>query len=400
MPTGQEGLDETKYTLIEHLSELRGRLVKAVLAIFLTTGVALYFASDLLDYAVAPLAKVLRDRNRVETVLIHNDDKRADEIEKRLLRIEQVSYQGRMKSLDEVHQIAEQQIKKGHPLELVLVSADAIKDDGTLVSDLLEDVKPQPEIAYLIANVKGPAVADLQLEGAVLIPDPPRHAALTRVVRRAAAAAGKASSGDKLVVLSPLEPIFAYLKIALVIGLFTACPVWLFQGWQFVAPGLYRREKMIVLPSVLSASILFVAGGLFAYFFMFPVMFNVLVNEMMPASLAGAFTVDKYLSLLLTMTVAFGVVFELPLVLAVLAKIGLVTPAMLRRFRKYAIIGNFIFAAVITPTTDPLSLFMMAIPMCLFYELGIILAVMVQKKPTALVPAADDVDLSNTRAAS
>jgi sec-independent protein translocase protein TatC len=383
-------LDDTKYTLLEHLSELRGRLVKSILAIFLTTGVALYFASDLLEITVRPLKSVLHDRNRVEAVLIHADSKRAEVLEGLLGANEDVHFDGRMKDLNAVRQLAEGQIKQEHPLDLVLVSAETIKDDGALVSDLLEGLKPQPEVVYLVADPKGPAVSELQLEGASLIPDPPRKAALARVVRRAAAASGKTSAtGDKLVVLSPLEPIFAYLKIALVIGLFLACPVWLYQAWQFVAPGLYRREKMIVLPFVLSASFLFLAGGLFAYFVMFPVMFNVLVNEMMPASLAGAFTVDKYLSLLLTMTVAFGVVFELPLVIAVLAMIGLVTPSMLRSFRKYAIIGNFIFAAVITPTTDPLSLFMMAIPMCLFYELGILLAVLMQKKTEARLRAAE-----------
>ena len=100
-------------------------------------------------------------------------------------------------------------------------------------------------------------------------------------------------------MLSPLEPFFAYLKIALVVGLFLACPFWLYQAWRFVAPGLYTQEKKVVIPCITAASVLFCAGGLFAYYAMFPMMFDVLVNQMMPASLTGSFTVDNYLGLLL-----------------------------------------------------------------------------------------------------
>lgn len=377
MDAKKDGLDETKYSLIEHLSELRGRLLKAVLAVFVTTGVSLYFAPDLLDYTVKPLTNVLRAKNRVDTVLI---DAHGDSVEAQLSKIETVNFRGRFEDLAKVRELVLQSIAEKKPIDLVLVSAQAIKDDGTLVSDLLEGVDPAPEVAYLVANAHDPAVTELQLEGAALIPDPPRTAALSRVVRRAAASAGKAATGDKLVVLSPLDPFFAYLKVALVIGLFLACPIWLYQAWQFVAPGLYANEKRVVAPVILSGSLLFIGGGCFAYFGMFPVMFDVLVNQMMPASLIGQFTVDKYLSLLMTMTVAFGVVFELPLAITVLAMVGVVTPSMLRKLRKYAIVGSFAFAGIITPTTDPLSLFMMAIPLCLFYEIGIVLASIMYKR--------------------
>lgn len=380
------GIDETKYSLIEHLSELRKRIMRSVIAVFLTTGVALYFAADLLDYTVRPLTDVLRDKNRVETLLI---DKDGDAIQAQLTAMKNVYFRGRFNDMSGVRAAVEAAITEKKPVDLILVSAKALGDQDAFVSDLLEGIDPSPEVAYLVANAHDPAVVELQLEGASLIPDPPRTAALARVVRRAAAAAGKAATGDKLVVLSPLDPFFAYLKIALVIGLFVACPLWLYQAWQFVAPGLYAQEKMVVLPVILSGSVLFIAGGAFAYFAMFPLMFDVLVNQMMPASLVGTFTVDKYLSLLMTMTIAFGVVFELPLAIAVLAMIGVVTPPMLRKMRKYAIVGSFIFAAIITPTTDPLSLFMMAGPLVIFYEVGIILASIVSRRRVAAsTPAA------------
>ncbi len=113
---------------------------------------------------------------------------------------------------------------------------------------------------------------------------------------------------------------------------------------------------------------------------MFPSMFHVLVDQMMPASVAGAFTVDKYLSLLLTMTVAFGIVFEMPLAVAILAMVAWSRPPRCARCASTRSSGSFIFAGVVTPTTDPLSLFMMAIPLCVFYEIGIIFASIVYKK--------------------
>ncbi|MCK6547450.1 twin-arginine translocase subunit TatC [Myxococcota bacterium] len=390
MAAQKSGLDETKYTLSEHLTELRGRLVKSLLAVLLTTSVAISYAPELLDYTIAPLQQVLKNRTRVETVLVHKDAKKGGELAERLESHAAVKFHGRIDDLVKVRELVVAQAALKKPIELVLVSTDAIGDDGALVSDLLDDVEPQPEVVYLVANTHDPAVPELQLEGATLIPDPPRKAALERIIRRSAAAAGKSASADKLVVLSPLDPFFAYLKVALVVGLFLACPIWLFQAWRFVAPGLYASERLVVMPAVLAASVMFVAGGLFAYFLVFPVMFDVLVNDMMPANLAGAFTVDKYLSLLMTMTIAFGVVFEMPLVIALLAMIGVVTPAMLRKVRKLAIVGSFVFAAVITPTTDPLSLMLMAVPLVLFYEIGIVLASIVHRRRQERRAAVDE----------
>ena len=223
------------------------------------------------------------------------------------------------------------------------------------------------------------------------MPAAPSPARLGREIRRAAAAAGKIARDDKLVVLSPLDPFFAYLKIGLVCGLFMACPVWLYQAWRFVAPGLYDKEKSVVGPAVTSASLLFIAGGAFAYFLMFPMMFDVMVNQMMPSALAASFTVDNYLSLLFTMTVAFGVVFELPLIIALLARVGLVTPEFLVKWRRYAIVLAFVIGAVLTPA-DPVSQIFMSIPLVVFYEVGIVLARIMAKKRRATAEAPDPAD--------
>ena len=218
---------------------------------------------------------------------------------------------------------------------------------------------------------------------------PPRTAVVNRMIRRAAATAGKAAAVDRLVVLSPLEPFFAYLKIALVIGLFLACPIWLHQAWLFISPGLYANERKFALPVIISGSFLFIGGGAFAYFAMFPVMFDFLVNEMMPDSLVSSFTVSNYLGLLLRITVAFGVVFELPLALAMLAKVGLVNAERLASFRKYWLVISFILGAILTPA-DPISQLMMAVPLIAFYEVGIIAAKIVGKKPE------DETETSNS----
>lgn len=380
-------MDDSKYTITEHLGELRGRLIKSFGGIVLTTVASLAFSPTLLEHAVAPLLDVLEARSRIEAAVVHQDTKAAAKLGERLASRERVNFRGHASDLDALRALAQEAIEARRPLDIVLVSSGALGEDGALAVDVLDGIEPAPYVAYMVPGPSAPVVAELMLEGANVIIDPPRNAVLSRVLRRAAAAAGKASGGDKLVVLSPLEPFFAYLKIALVCGLFLACPIWLYQSWRFVAPGLYANEKHFVAPTLISGSMLFIGGGLFAYFAMFPMMFDVLVNQMMPDMLGSAFTVDKYLSLLLRVTVAFGVVFELPLALALMAMVGVVTADSLRRFRKYAIVTSFVVAAILTPA-DPLSQLMMAGPLVVFYEIGILAAAVLQKRRETAV--ADD----------
>ncbi len=374
-------------SLVGHLDELRGRLIKAILAIFLTTGACLTFAPRILDYSIQPLRDALAERSRVETLFVAAEDTSATVLVDKLSSHSRVRFRGRYEDLDEVASVIGRAASSKAPIDLVFVSAASVESDGGLMSDLLEEVEPTPYVAYLVESVKDPAVAQLQLQGALVLLDPPRAAVLNRTINRAAGAAGKLKSGD-LVVLSPLEPFFAYIKIAVVCGLFLACPFWLFQAWAFIAPGLYSHEKRVALPAVLGASLLFVTGGLFAYYGLFPLMFDVLVNQMMPASLTASFTVDKYLGLLLRLTVAFGAVFELPLVITALAAIGIVTADGLSAFRKYAIVIAFVVGAILTPA-DPLSQIMMSLPLMIFYELGILSARVLERRRAA---ADDDVD--------
>mgnify|MGYP006289913503 CR=1 FL=1 len=390
-----KGLDETQLTLTEHLGELRTRILYSIAGILLTTLGAAVYSPAILDYSIAPLLEVLAEKNRVDTLLVHAES--GSPLERALRDDPKVRFRERSDTLAAASERVLAQTDGKRPIDLVMVSSGVLPVDGTLLTDLLDEGRPSglpnvPDVAYLVPDPGDPRVVELQLEGAQVILDPPRPAALRRVVRRAAAAAGKSRGGDKLVVLSVLEPFFAYLKVALVCGLFLACPIWLYQAWAFIAPGLYAHERRFALPVVLSGSFLFVGGGFFAYYGMFPVMFDFLVNQFMPDTLAASFTVDKYLGLLMRITVAFGVVFELPLALALLAAVGLVDSAKLRRFRKYAYVGATLLGAVLTPA-DPISQLMMAVPLIVFYEIGILLAGLFgRRKPdgVALVPQDDD----------
>lgn len=385
-------MDDNKYTLTEHLTELRWRLLKSVLAIVVTSAVALIFADDLLTLSIQPLQKALRSKSRLETVLVDDDAPRRAALVERLEDDDRIRLVAEVPAIAELGPLATTAQKDKRSLDLVIVAASATDAQGTRAMDVLEGIDPQPHVVYLMPAHSSTAAAAIQassavvqellLDGISVMPAVPTAARLSREIGRAGAASGKIARDDKLVVLSPLDPFFAYLKIGLVVGLFMACPVWLYQAWRFIAPGLYDTEKHVVAPAVVSASLLFLAGGAFAYFLMFPMMFDVMVNQMMPRDLAASFTVDNYLSILFTLTLAFGLIFELPLIIAMMARVGLVTPEFLVKWRRYAIVLAFVIGGVLTPA-DPVSQIFMSVPLVIFYEVGIILARIMAKKRIA-----------------
>jgi sec-independent protein translocase protein TatC len=181
---------------------------------------------------------------------------------------------------------------------------------------------------------------------------------------------------------SYVEPLMVYLKVALYGGIFAAAPWVLWQLWLFVAPGLYKREKRVVVPFLFFGTLLFYGGAAFCYFVIMPAAFPAMASIASDASLAPVLTMSAQLSLVLAMLLGFGVVFEVPVVIAFLSMVGLVNAKMLAKYRRYAVILNVVAAAIITPTGDPLNLALMAVPMILFYEIGIVLA-RVLGKPAA-----------------
>jgi sec-independent protein translocase protein TatC len=179
---------------------------------------------------------------------------------------------------------------------------------------------------------------------------------------------------------SYIEPLMVYLKVALYGGIFVAVPWVLYQLWQFIAPGLYRKEKKVVVPFLASGTLLFYTGAAFCYWLIMPAAFPAMAAIASDSALAPVLTMNEQLSLVLGMLLGFGVVFELPVVIAFLAMIGVVHWSTLAKYRRIAIVVNVTVAAIITPTGDPLNLALMAIPMILFYEIGILLARLLGKK--------------------
>lgn len=175
--------------------------------------------------------------------------------------------------------------------------------------------------------------------------------------------------GATLIATSVISPFLVPLKILLMAAFMIALPVVLWQVWAFVAPGLYSHEKKLVLPLVASSTILFFIGVAFCYFFVFGQVFK-FIQGFAPKSITAAPDIEAYLSFVLSMFLAFGLAFEVPIVVIVLARMGIVSIQKLKDFRGYFIVLAFVIAAVVTPP-DVVSQLALAIPMCLLYEVGI-----------------------------
>ena len=178
--------------------------------------------------------------------------------------------------------------------------------------------------------------------------------------------------GATLIATNVISPILVPLKITLMAAFMLALPVVLYQVWAFVAPGLYSHEKRLVLPLVVSSTLLFVAGVAFCYFLVIPGM-SQFIQAFAPSSITAAPDIEQYFGFVLTLFMVFGISFEVPIAVIVLARVGVVTIEQLRRFRGYFIVGAFVVAAVVTPP-DVISQLALAIPMCILYEIGIIAA--------------------------
>ena len=175
--------------------------------------------------------------------------------------------------------------------------------------------------------------------------------------------------GATLIATSVISPFMVPIKILFMAAFLLALPVVLYQVWAFVAPGLYSHEKRLVMPLVVSSTVLFFIGVAFSYFFVFGKVFA-FIQAFSPKSITAAPDIEEYLSFVLTMFLAFGIAFEVPIVVVVLARLGIVSIDKLKSFRGYFVVGAFIVAAVVTPP-DVVSQLSLAIPMCILYEVGI-----------------------------
>jgi sec-independent protein translocase protein TatC len=187
--------------------------------------------------------------------------------------------------------------------------------------------------------------------------------------------------GSKMIATGVISPFLVPMKVTLVLAIIISLPWVFYQLWAFIAPGLYAHEKRLVLPLVLSSSILFMSGVAFSYFLVFGRVFK-FIGEFAPTSIAVTPDIENYLDFVMSMCLAFGAAFEVPVVVVILVRMGVVSVAQLKEIRPYTIVGAFAVAALITPP-DAVSMLSLAIPMCILFELGLLVAPMFVKATQA-----------------
>ncbi len=190
-------------------------------------------------------------------------------------------------------------------------------------------------------------------------------------------------AGGQLIATEVTAPFFVPVKVTMMAAVVIALPYLLYQIWAFVAPGLYAHERKLVIPLVVTSTILFIAGMAFAYYLVFPVVFHFMVS-VAPQGVAVMTDIGKYLDFVLTLFLAFGVTFEVPVAVVILVRMGMVSIATLKEIRPYVIVGAFVIGAIFTPP-DVVSQVMLALPLWILYEIGIFVSQWVTK-PAAEQP--------------
>lgn len=193
----------------------------------------------------------------------------------------------------------------------------------------------------------------------------------------------KLPQGGQMIATDVATPFFVPMKVALMVAFVLTLPHTLYQIWAFVAPGLYMHEKRMALPLVIGSSLLFFSGMAFAYFAALPLVFE-FITYFAPEGVAVMTDIGNYLSFVLSMFLAFGITFEVPVFVIILVRTGVITIEKLKEIRPYVIVSAFVIAAIFTPP-DVISQFMLAVPLCLLYELGIIIATFIASKDSTAI---------------
>jgi sec-independent protein translocase protein TatC len=202
--------------------------------------------------------------------------------------------------------------------------------------------------------------------------------------------------GTSLIFTSITEAFFTYLKVGLLAGVFIASPFILYQIWAFISPGLYKKERRALIPVTFISVLLFIGGAAFGYFVVFPFGFKFLISNYTTEMIKPMPTMREYFSLVTWMLLAFGAIFELPVVIYLLSRFGIVNYKGLRKFRRYAILGAFILGAILTPTPDIFNQSMMAGPLIILYEISIWVAYFFGKKPQTPVDEEEEPTTATT----
>jgi sec-independent protein translocase protein TatC len=201
--------------------------------------------------------------------------------------------------------------------------------------------------------------------------------------------------GTRMIATGVITPFMVPMKVTLLAAFVLALPYVLYQAWAFVAPGLYRHEQKLALPLIVSSSLLFLAGMAFCYFFVFNTVFA-FITSFAPQSITPAPDIEAYLSFVITMFIAFGVTFEVPIAVVLLVRMGIMTVEKLREIRGYVVVVAFVIAAVVTPP-DVISQFMLAVPLCILYEVGLLLARSIKPRKPDEDEAAEAHEASQTK---
>ena len=188
-------------------------------------------------------------------------------------------------------------------------------------------------------------------------------------------------AGGKMIVTDVTGSFFVPMKVTMLVAFLIALPVVMYQLWAFIAPGLYMHERKLILPLVVSSYTLFIIGMAFAYFLVFPTVFKFMASYNAPLGAEMSTDIDNYLSFAMTTFLAFGITFEVPVVVVVLVRMGMVSLEKLKEIRPYVIVGAFVISAIVTPP-DVLSQLLLAVPMTLLYELGLLIARLYVPKST------------------
>lgn len=192
----------------------------------------------------------------------------------------------------------------------------------------------------------------------------------------------KLPEGTQMIATAVVTPFFVPMKVAMMAAFVISLPHTLYQLWMFVAPGLYAHEKKLMLPAVIVSSVLFLCGMAFAYFLVFPVVFTFIISSA-PAGVAVMTDIAEYLDFVMTLFLAFGFAFEVPIAVVLMARFGWVSTAQLKDARGYVIVGAFVLAAIFTPP-DIISQIMLAVPLWLLYEAGILFVQVTQSKHNSI----------------
>ena len=188
-------------------------------------------------------------------------------------------------------------------------------------------------------------------------------------------------AGGKMIVTDVTGSFFVPMKVTMLVAFLIALPVVMYQLWAFIAPGLYMHERKLILPLVVSSYTLFIIGMAFAYFLVFPTVFKFMASYNAPLGAEMSTDIDNYLSFAMTTFLAFGITFEVPVVVVVLVRMGMVSLEKLKEIRPYVIVGAFVISAIVTPP-DVLSQLLLAVPMTLLFELGLLIARLYVPKST------------------